>query len=201
MRIERPVIAWSSCLQNRQSTCSNRRCFYKQTADLSFKKLQALAVVARHVWCRHGVTHLWRRRKSNLAVRLQAFCSLSSLQHWKPDLILYLHRSFLPYRSADVFLVCFLIRHIYLSVTQLVCSLNYISSISWVDMPLTADWLHVYFGTRPRLSFLKRFRKMSYPAFKCTSCAVILYTVSSCNLAWLNPPVHSLITCKTLLIT
>ncbi len=100
-------------------------------------------------------------------------------------------------RFPRLFFICYL----YLSVTQLGCSLNYISSISWVDMPLTADWLHVYFGTRPRLSFLKRFLKMSYPTFKCTSCAFILYTVSSCNLAWLNPQVHSLITCKTLLIT
>ncbi len=39
-------------------------------------------------------------------------------------------------------------------------------SISWVDTPLNADWLHVYFGIRPRLSSLKRFWKIAYPAFK-----------------------------------
>ncbi len=38
---ERPVIAWSSRLRNRRSTFSNRRCFYKQTANLSFKQLHS----------------------------------------------------------------------------------------------------------------------------------------------------------------
>ncbi len=42
------------------------------------------------------------------------------------------------------------------------CSL---SSMSGVDTPLTADWLHICFGTRPRLSFLKHFWKMTNPTF------------------------------------
>ncbi len=42
-----------------------------------------------------------------------------------------------------------------------------LSSASWVDTPLTADWRQVCFGTRPRLSFLKRFWKNTYPTFKC----------------------------------
>ncbi len=42
------------------------------------------------------------------------------------------------------------------------CSL---SSMSRVDTPLTADWLHICFGTLPRLSFLKRFWKMTNPTF------------------------------------
>ncbi len=41
------------------------------------------------------------------------------------------------------------IRHLYLSVARLGCSLNALSSTSWVDTPLTADWLQVCFGTRP----------------------------------------------------
>ncbi len=41
MSIERPVIAWSSRLRNRRSTFSNRRWFYKQTANLSFKQLHS----------------------------------------------------------------------------------------------------------------------------------------------------------------
>ncbi len=61
-------------------------------------------------------------------------------------------------------LLCF-IRHLYRSVTQLGCALNALSSTSWADTPLTADWLHVCFGTRPRLNFIKRFRKMTYPTF------------------------------------
>ncbi len=62
---------------------------------------QALAVAAQHIWCRNCVTHLLRRT--------QAFRSLRSLQHWKADPIRYLHvLYFLPYRSADVFLFCFL---------------------------------------------------------------------------------------------
>ncbi len=43
----------------------------------------------------------------------------------------------------------FFTRYLYLSVTQLGCSLNALSSISWVDTPITADWLQVYFVTRP----------------------------------------------------
>ncbi len=51
------------------------------------------------------------------------------------------------------------IRHFYLSVTRLGCSLNALSSTSWA---LHADWLQVCFGTRPRL------KKMTYPTFNCS---------------------------------
>ncbi len=73
----------------------------------------------------------------------------------------------MPYRFADMFLFCFFICHLYLSVTRLGCSLNALSSTSRVDTPLTADWLHVCFGTRPWLGFLKRFKKIAYPALNC----------------------------------
>ncbi len=49
----------------------------------------------------------------------------------------------------QTFSSCFFIHHLYLSVTRLSCSLNALSSTSWVDTPLTADWLQVCFGTRP----------------------------------------------------
>ncbi len=105
---------------------------------------QTLAVAACRVRCRHGVTHLSRKNKqSNLGVRSQAF----PLLEFSPVLeIRYLHGSyFLPYR----FPLLFFIRHLYLSVARLGCSLNALSSTSWVDTPLTADWLQVCFGTRP----------------------------------------------------
>ncbi len=68
---------------------------------------QTLAVAARRVRCRYGVTHLSRRTKAT---------SVSDRRHSAPwvlssagKLIRYLHGSyFLPYRSADVFLFCFL---------------------------------------------------------------------------------------------
>ncbi len=82
---------------------------YILTWNTCFQCRQALSVAARHVWFRHGVTHLPRKKQSNLGVQSQAFRSLSSPQHWKADTIRYLHVSyFLPYRSADVFLFCFL---------------------------------------------------------------------------------------------
>ncbi len=114
---------------------------------------QTLAVAARRVRCRHGVTHLSRRNKATLASdhRPSAPWVLSSAG----KLIRYLHGShYLPYHSADVFLFG--------------CSLNTLSSTSWVDTPLTADWLQVCFGTRPRLSFVMRFWKMTYPTFNCS---------------------------------
>ncbi len=122
---------------------------------------QTLAVAARRVWCRHGFTNLSRRTKATSASnrRPSALWVLTSAG----KLIRYLHGSyFLPYRSADIFLFCFLSA---ISVTRLSSSLNALSSTSWVDTPLTADWLQVCFGTRPRLSFLKRFWKITYPTF------------------------------------
>ncbi len=126
---------------------------------------QTLAVAARPVYtrCYSPID----KNQSNLGIRSQAFRSLSSLQRWKADpmftrvllLALSFHRRF-P--------LLFFIRYLYLSVARLRCSLNALSSTSWVDTPLTADWLQVCFGTRPRLSFLKRFWKMTYPTFKQT---------------------------------
>ncbi len=129
---------------------------------------QTLAVAVRHVRCRHGVTNLSRRNKATSASdhRPSASWVLSSAG----KLIRYLHGSyFLPYYSADVFHFFFLSAiSIFLSKKHLGCSLNALSSISWVDTPLTADWLQVCFGTRPRLSFLKRFWKITYPTFNCS---------------------------------
>ncbi len=53
---------------------------------------------------------------------------------------------------------------------------------AWVDTPLTADWLQVCFGTRPRLSFLKRFWKIAYPAFKWPFISLILSESTICNI-------------------
>ncbi len=122
---------------------------------------QTLAVAARRARCRHGVTHLSRRNEANLGIRSQAFRSLSSLQRWKGDPI-FTRVLLLALSFCRCFLLLFFIRRLYLSVTWLGCSLNALSSISWA---LTADWLQVCFGTRPRLSFLKRFWKITYPTF------------------------------------
>ncbi len=113
----------------------------------------------RRVRCRHSVTHLSRRNKATSASdrRPSAPWVLSSAG----KLIRYLHGSyFLPYRSADVFLFCFLSAiSIFLSLG---CSGNALSSISWVDTPLTP-------------SFLKSFGKITYPAFNiiCWMCSTI----------------------------
>ncbi len=68
------------------------------------------------------------------------------------------------------FPLLFFIRYLYLSVTRLGCSLNILSgkkslaSISWLDTPLTANWLQVFvFGPE---SVLKCFWKIAYPTFK-----------------------------------
>ncbi len=149
------MIAWSSNLWNWQSTCSNRHCFY-----LKKKKR-----------CKHaGVTHLSGRNKATSASdrRPSALWVLSSAGKLiRSDIY---NGSKKPHRSADVFLFCFYIRYLYLSVTQLGCSLNVLSgekslsSISWLDTPLTANWLQVFvFGP---VSFLKCFWKIAYPTFK-----------------------------------
>ncbi len=90
---------------------------------------QVWSVAALHVWCIQSVTHLSRRNKATMA------------SNNRPSAL---------YRSADFFLFGFL-SAISLSVTLLGCSLSALSSISWVDTPLTADWLQVCFGTRPWL--------------------------------------------------
>ncbi len=121
---------------------------------------QTLAVAARRVRCRHGVTHLSRRNKATSASDRRP--STPWVLSRAGKMIRYLHGSyFLPYRSADVFL--FFIRHLYLSVTRLGCSLNALSSTSWVDTPLTATCFFLVLG--PDSVFLKRFWKMTYPTF------------------------------------
>ncbi len=127
---------------------------------------QTLAVAVHCVWCRHGVTNLSRRNKATSA----SDCRPSApwvLQRWKADPI-FTRVLLLALSFRRRFPLLFFIRHLYLSVTRLCCSLNALSSISWVDTPLTADWLQVCFGTRPRLSFLKRFWKITYPTFNCS---------------------------------
>ncbi len=127
---------------------------------------QTLAVAARHIRCRHGVTHLSRRNKSTSASdrRPSAPWVLSSAG----KLIQYLHGSyFLPNRSADVFLFCFLsaisIFLLSLGSANRSCALmSALSSASWVDTPLTADWLQVSVSLAPT-QFSKAFWKMTYP--------------------------------------
>ncbi len=191
--IERPVITWSSRLRNRRNTFSNNAVFinkpqiwvlnnYILAWNTRVQCRQTLAVAARHVRCRHGVnvTHLSRRNKATSASDRRPFRSLSSLQRWKADPIQYLHMSyFLPYRSADVFLFCF--HPPSLSFCHSARLFTEHCSISWVDTPLNADWLQVCFGTRPWLSFLKRFWKIAYPAFKQSSnkCSELILTQAS----------------------
>ncbi len=190
MSIERPVIAWSSRLWNQWSTFSNRCCFFRiwvlnnyiLACNTHVQCMQALAVGtsgAQHVWCRHGVTHLSGRNKATSGSDHRPSHSLSSLHRWKADPMWYLHRSyFLPYRSADVF--CFLSTiSIFLSLGWVFTKLfleKSISFISWLDTPLTADWLQVCLI----LSFLKRFWKSAYPAFNQTSDVMFEYF----NMQW-----------------
>ncbi len=113
----------------------------------------------------HGVTHLSRRNKATLVSdrRPSAPWVLSSA--WK--LIRNLQGSyFLPDCSADVFFSLVFIRHLYLSVARVGCSLNALSSKSWVDLDAPYCWLATsLFWYSCLLSFLKRFWKIAYPAF------------------------------------
>ncbi len=91
---------------------------------------QTLAVEARRVRRRHGVTHLSRRPKATSASdRSQAFRSLSSLQRWKADPI-FTRVLLLDLSFRRRFPLLFFIRHLYLSVARLGCSLNALSSTS-----------------------------------------------------------------------
>ncbi len=77
-----------------------------QLSFYRFQCRQTLAVAARRVRCRHGVTHLSRITKASLASdrRPSAPWVLSSAE----KLIRYLHGSyFLPYCFAEVFLFCY----------------------------------------------------------------------------------------------
>ncbi len=82
---------------------------------------------------------------------------LTDFNHWPVNRCISTS-CFIVLQSVSSF--CFFIRHLYLSVALLGCSLKALSSTSRVDTPLTADWLQVCFGTRPRLSFIKRFWKI-----------------------------------------
>ncbi len=116
---------------------------------------QTLAVAARRVRCRHGVTNLSRRNKATSASDRRPSAPWVLSRAGK--LIRYLHGSyFLPYPYL-------FIRHLYLSVARLGCSLNALSSISRVDTPLTADWLQICFGTGPDSVFWSVFEKLHTP--------------------------------------
>ncbi len=112
-----------------------------QLAALSLSR-QTIAVVMRRVRCRCCVTPLSRRNKATSAYdrRPSAPWVLSSAE----KLIRYLHGSyFLSYHFADV--SAFVFYPPSLSVNRLGCSPNALSSTSWVDTPLTAEWLQVWF--------------------------------------------------------
>ncbi len=110
--------------------------FYLWRADTNLKWFQqslcrvqcrqTLAIAARRIRCRHGVTNLSRRNKATSASdrRPSAPWFLSSAG----TLIRYLHGSyFLPYRSADGFLFCFL------SAVPIFLSLG--SAVHWTLSP------------------------------------------------------------------
>ncbi len=118
---------------------------------------QTLAIALQLVRCRHSVLlNYWEEttqpRHPIAGLPLLEFSP--ALESWSdiytgPTSCLFIPQIF----SAFVFYPPSL------SVTRLGCSLNVLSSTSWVDTPLTADWLRVCFGTRSRLSFLMRFWK------------------------------------------
>ncbi len=137
-----------------------------------------LSCCRRHIRCGHGVTHLLRRNKATSVSdsRPSAPWVLSSAG----QLIRYLHGShFLPYNFSFSFSVfekrrfplLFFMRHLFLSL-QLGCSLNALSSTSWVDSPLTADWLQVCFGTSAPTQFSKTFLKILHTPPLTVPCAV-----------------------------
>ncbi len=83
---------------------------------------QTLAVVARHVWCRHGVTHLSRRNKATSASNRRP--SAPGVLSSAGKLIRYLHGSyFLPY--------CFPL--LFLSAISIFLSLG--SAVHWTLSP------------------------------------------------------------------
>ncbi len=111
---------------------------------------QTLAVAACRVRCRRCYSPI-EENQSNLGVRSQAFCSLSSLQRWKADLI-FTRVLLLALSFHRCFSLLF-----FLSAVSIYLSLG--SAVHWTLSP-------PHFGTRPRLSFLKRFWKITYPTFK-----------------------------------
>ncbi len=82
-------------------------CWHKFLIIFNGRFIATLTVVARCVWCRHGVTNLSRKNKSTSASHRRP--SIPWVLSSTGKLIRYLHESyFLPYHSADVFLFCFL---------------------------------------------------------------------------------------------
>ncbi len=89
-----------------------QRSFYR------FQCRQTLAVAARRVRCRHGVTHLSRKTKASFASDRRAFRSLSSLQRWKTDPI-FTRVLLLALLFRKSFPLLLFICHLYLSVARL----------------------------------------------------------------------------------
>ncbi len=124
---------------------------------------KTLAVAACRVRCRHGVVTNYQEEPKQPQRPIAGLPLLEfspALESWS-DIYTGLALSFRRRFPLLFFFICLL----YLSVTRLGCALNALSSISRVDTPLTADWLKVCFGTRPRLSFLKGFGKITSPTF------------------------------------
>ncbi len=129
----------------------NTKLLPRSIYDILTHILKDFSTALYHVQCRQTLAvYPIEKKQSNRAVRSQAFRYWSSFQRWKANSIFtWVLLLALSFRRR--FPLLFLIRHL----TRLGCSLNALSSTSWLDTPLTADWLQVCFGTRPRLSFLK----------------------------------------------
>ncbi len=108
------IISTENCCRILFMTCWHKtQMIFNGRFIASSVVLADFSCCACRVWCRHGVTNLSRRNKATSASdrRPSAPWVLSSAG----KLIRYLHGSyFLPYRSADVFLFCFFIHHLYL---------------------------------------------------------------------------------------
>ncbi len=120
---------------------------------------KTLAAAAHRVRCRHGVTNLSRRNKATSASnRRPPLLEFSpALESWSdiytgPTSCLIVPQTF----SSFVFFIC----HLYLSVTRLGCSLNALSSISWVDLLLIGYKFVLVLGPD---SFSKAFLKNYIP--------------------------------------
>ncbi len=128
---------------------------------------QTLAVAARRIWCRHGVTPLSRRNKATSAsdCRPSAPWVLSSAG----KLIRYLHGShFLPYHSADVFWFCFLSAISFCHSARLFTERSLLHIMS---RHAPYCWLatSLFWYSAPTLKrFLKHFWKIAYPTFNCS---------------------------------
>ncbi len=142
------VIAWSSNLWNRQSTFSNRHCFYLKKNGVNTPVLLTY----------QEETKQPRRPIADLPL----FEFSPALESWSDPIFTRVQEAASFCRR---FPLLFFIRYLYLSVTRLGCSLNVLSggkslsSISWLDTPLTANWLQVFvFG--PESVFSNVFEKL-----------------------------------------